>query len=113
MADMKIKKNGNKNTLDLSGELNINCAQELKNALVQTLKNADHVVLNLADVTGMDLSCLQLLCSAHKTSAKSKKSFVMNAALPDALKDAVKRTGYSGNFNCTAGTVMSCLWKGI
>ena len=59
--------------LALEGELTIGRAGELRTALINALDKVSHLQLNFEKVTDIDLSCLQLICSTHKTAAGMKK----------------------------------------
>ena len=52
----------------LTGDLTISRADEMRSALLESLKGAEHIEIDLSSVEDADLSCLQLLCSAHRTS---------------------------------------------
>ena len=56
--------------LKLDGSWTIERAQELKHALVEALKDSDHITIETEGLREVDLSALQLLCSAHRTSLR-------------------------------------------
>lgn len=114
MMNITIEKDGNKTILILSGELTIESASELKNAFVQILENTDHVFLDLKNVTEIDLSGLQLLCSAHRTSLHLKKSLGLADGYPQALSRAVEESGYLSRYSiCVQERQENCLWVEI
>lgn len=110
MADITVEKKGKKQVLVINGELTIEHAVELKKALHQSLKDGERVVLDLSKVTEMDLSSLQLLCSAHKTSVNLKKTLELRHDNTGIFKEAVTRAGYTRYSGCTMETENSCLW---
>jgi len=112
MADIKVEKKGKERVLVISGSLTIEHASEFREALIKSLEKASHVMLNMDGVTETDLSCLQLLCSAHRTFVNTKKSVEL-AEISDTLKQAVRDIGYKRNLGCMQETEKSCFWMGI
>jgi anti-anti-sigma factor len=113
MADIKVEKKGKETTLIVNGEMTITYAGALRDALIKSLENAERVILDLEDVTAVDLSCLQLLCSAHRTSVQAEKSVELKSAPLGVLKQVACEAGYSRNFGCLPKTENTCFWKGI
>ncbi|MBI4847891.1 MAG: STAS domain-containing protein [Nitrospirae bacterium] len=113
MADIKVEKREDNNIVVITGEMTIQNASALRDALIQSTECAEHVILDLKDVTEIDLSCLQLLCAAHRTSVNSQKSLKLKQDYPEILKKAVTEAGYSRYFGCKLETEKSCIWKGI
>ena len=70
---MKVTTRKGKAFLKPDGELTVARAADLKDALVKSIEKADTIEINLADASLVDLACLQLLCSAHRTAAKKGK----------------------------------------
>jgi anti-anti-sigma factor len=110
MADIKVEKKGKERLLVINGGLTIEYAAELKDALQESLKDGARVVLDLSNVTEMDLSSLQLLCSAHKTSVNLKKTLELMEDTGEVFKETVKKAGYMRYSGCTKETEKSCLW---
>jgi anti-anti-sigma factor len=113
MANIKVEKEGNKNVITVSGEMTIEHAVALKDALIQSLKNAEHLIMDLGSITDIDLSCLQLLCSTHRTSVSAQKTFELKSDYPEILKEAVREAGYPRYCGCTLETENGCLWEKI
>ncbi len=82
--------------LRLEGECTVECARELKDALLSGLEKSEKLLVNCSKVTDVDISCLQLLYSAFGTSAKMGKRLLLDADLPEQLSRLVIDTGYSG-----------------
>jgi anti-anti-sigma regulatory factor len=110
MIDCKVKKGRGKKVVNLKGDVTIVTASELRDILLDTLSTSKRVELNLEKVTDVDLSFLQLLCSAHRTSLKAEKSFFIVGSYPDVLKEAAKDAGFPLNAGCTLDCNNSCLW---
>jgi anti-anti-sigma regulatory factor len=110
MADIKVEKKGKERLLVINGGLTIEYAVELKEALQKSLKDGEHVSLDLSNVTEMDLSSLQLLCSAHKTSVNLNKTLELMQNTGEVFKETVMKAGYKRYSGCTKETEKSCLW---
>ena len=98
--------------LSLDGELTLQRADELRAALMSSLSSADHLVLNVESVTGIDLSCLQLLCAAHRSSEKLNKRLTITGERPDVFRRVVEDAGYLRHVGCVIDQGKSCLWLG-
>jgi anti-anti-sigma factor len=112
MANIKVEKKGKERVLVISGSLTIEHAAEFREALMKSLINASHMILNMDGVTETDLSCLQLLCSAHRTFVNAKKSVELGGT-SDILKQAARDAGYKRSFSCMQETEKTCFWTGI
>jgi anti-anti-sigma regulatory factor len=97
--------------LKFCGDLTIENAQELHKNLVTALHNAKQLLVNFEDVTAIDLSFVQLLCSAHRTALRSDKEMKLASQRPEALKAAVREMGFIREKGCVFDTQESCIWK--
>jgi anti-anti-sigma factor len=61
--------------LKLEGDMTIARAGELKKALLGALEKSKELEVDMEGVTGVDVSCLQVLLSARKSARAGKKSF--------------------------------------
>ncbi|HDH11209.1 MAG TPA: anti-sigma factor antagonist [Nitrospirae bacterium] len=110
MIDFKIEQSDDKRILTINGELTIQNADALQDILIHSLEYAEHLVLNLENVTDVDLSGLQLLFSACKTTMELKKDFTLNGNCPEVFKEAARDAGYSLHTGCGSGCNKMCLW---
>ncbi len=110
MFDCKVEESGDKKTLSINGELKIQDAAELQKVLIESLENTEHLDLNLEEVTGIDMSCLQLLCSAHRTMSSSNKLLTISSSYTEAVREAVNDAGYQQSKGCESDKDESCLW---
>lgn len=92
------------------GDLFIQHAAGLKETLLNALYSGDHIVLNLSGCTGMDLSCMQLICSAHLTALGMNKIIEMGAPIPDVVASAAECAGYFRDRGCPLDVNNTCLW---
>ncbi|MBF0175652.1 MAG: STAS domain-containing protein [Magnetococcales bacterium] len=96
-------------TLTLAGDLTIQHARELKEALIDAVTQSMHLNLNFKDVERVDLAGLQILCAAHRSLLGRSKTLAIVSQVPDAFKAAVKVAGYD---RCIEQEDPSGLWRG-
>ncbi|MCR4321812.1 MAG: STAS domain-containing protein [Candidatus Brocadiaceae bacterium] len=92
MLNFTVEQPGAVGALALEGELTISRAGELRAALINALDKVSHLQLNFGKVTDIDLSCLQLICSAHKTAAGMKKRLTVTGN-SETFKKAMEEAG--------------------
>ncbi|EAT14636.1 STAS domain-containing protein [Desulfuromonas acetoxidans] len=97
--------------LIVSGDLGIAIIGQLKDELLAALQAHDHVVLDMASVTAVDYSVLQLLCSANKYAQKQGKLFQLKNQCTDAFVDRAQSLGFFRDRACNeAEDSGKCLW---
>lgn len=95
--------------LILKGALTIENVAELKSAVAEALEASTGLALEVADVETADLSCLQLLCSAHRTAVRDGKSLELRNA-GDGFIAVMDAAGYGRNLGCLHPSRSDCLW---
>lgn len=90
----KLSRSSDAMILELEGECTLECAKELKAALLEGLETGQKLLVDLRKVTQVDTSCLQLLCSARGSSAKLGKQVLFGANPSEELMSFAKDTGY-------------------
>lgn len=109
---MNVTTDKDKSYLRLEGEMTIAKAAKLKDALARAIDSGKTVVIDIDRVTGVDLSFLQLLCSAHRTAAnQGKKLTISNPGLP-VYAEARKTAGFHYTKPCRHVASNGCLWVG-
>ncbi len=99
--------------LELSGEWTVGRAWELREILVEALKSGEQVTIGLEKITQADLSCLQLLCSAHRTSLFiNNNPIALGEDRSEAFIKTVIDSGYARSLGCHKDPDKGCLWKG-
>jgi anti-anti-sigma regulatory factor len=98
--------------LRLEGSWTIERAHELKSMLVAALADKDQVIIDVEGLMQADLSCLQLLCSAHRASLKVNKRLVLNDKPAEVFKKLVQEAGYERTLGCHRDPGKSCFWNG-
>jgi anti-anti-sigma regulatory factor len=95
----------------LTGNLTISRADEMKSMLLESLEGVEHIEIDLSSVEEADLACLQLLCSAHRTSKRLGKVLKLCDGASGSFKQAVRRAGYARSSGCVLDTDNQCMWK--
>ena len=104
---LKAEKKTQPAVLEVRGEATIQHCQEFKDALVAGLKEHPDLVVDCSKVTEVDISCLQLLCAAHRTYQAMK----LTLESLSSLKAVVEPSGFDRTEGCSfAADKKSCLW---
>ena len=101
---------GKLGAVTLEGVLTVARADELRMLLIKALIDSDSVQVDFGPVAEVDLSCLQLLCAAHRSAGRIKRGFSLSAAWPDRFKQTVEEAGYARLAGCRFDADHSCLW---
>lgn len=91
--EFKVKECGKEGVLNLKGDLTIARSNELRTILTNSLNSVERIILNLEDVTDVDVSCLQLIYSAYLTANNSNKHIKVNRC-SSAFTNVMKITGF-------------------
>ena len=110
MINFAVEHLDKKKIITIKGSLTIDHVNELKKILVEMKGHSDNVTVNLANVDALDASCLQLLCSAHKTYLQENKIFELSSKCSEAFNQTVSNSGYAQHKGCKLDTNGSCLW---
>lgn len=104
----KTKKDGR---VVAEGVLTVSRIAELRDELINALKKSKKVALDLQAVTEIDLSALQLFCSAHKTAINTKKYFELIDSSTGVAKNTAGLNGFLRPQGCSIDKENTCLWK--
>ncbi len=101
---------GDNGTIRLEGDLTMRNAPELKKMLIKALINSDAVTIQFGDVQDLDLSCLQLFCSAHRSALRLKKQIRFEGSPPKKLRETADAAGFLRLKGCKLDSDKSCIW---
>lgn len=110
MIGLEIDQNGAVGVLKIEGAITIESAAELKETLLKALENTDNLCLHVEAVSAVDISCFQLLCSAHRTAIRMKKGLTWAYRPHETFRKAAQAAGYAQNIICAHNINKSCLW---
>lgn len=106
----KIAGSGESGIVALEGELTAERMNELKTILIAALRAADSVLVDVRHVTGADLSCLQILCAAHRMAQQTNKNLAVRGNASGVLRQLAEEAGFTRTLGCHNEPVKSCLW---
>jgi anti-anti-sigma regulatory factor len=108
--DFEIRQTDTDGELVMSGFLTVDNAGKLRKALLDSIERYDNVGLDISKDAVLDLSFLQLLCSAHYTAVAAKKGFRLRGTASRNIVRAVYESGYLRKTGCSRDRDGSCLW---
>jgi anti-anti-sigma factor len=94
MLNFKFEKAGDFGILSFDGELTAQHADRLKEALMVSLDNAEHVVVNFEKVSEIDVDCLFLFYTTWGMLARLKKRLTLTGISPEMYKRVEEFIGY-------------------
>lgn len=97
-------------TLMVSGEVTIQNALGFRDALNEWMEKSDSLEMNLGGVAHADLTCLQLLCSAHRSMMAMKKNLTVRGELPESISKAAREAGFVKERACRGDGSHRCIW---
>ncbi|AJE02931.1 STAS domain-containing protein [Geobacter pickeringii] len=98
--------------LKLSGDMTIPWAGELRQTLLDAFDAAATVAVDVRQVASVDLSGLQLLCAAHRTSCVRGRAFRLTGERDGAFAEAVVLAGFPRHVGCARDVGKTCIWTG-
>jgi ABC-type transporter Mla MlaB component len=109
MKHQTDEENG-RQVLRLEGDLGIEQAGELRELFVRQLVNLGPLKLNLDKVETAHVTCLQILCSAHRTFWGSGRSLTLDGSLPPRFSQALDDAGFNREKGCPLDSSRTCLF---
>ncbi len=96
MIELKIKGGRSRaqlGVLTLREKLTVEYAKDLKEGLLKALENTTRLEINMENMSEIDLTCLQLLCSANRSFKAVDKEIAFAGEPPDLFKQALIEAG--------------------
>jgi len=112
MSDFRVIGPDKEGELTLAGSLTIENASVIRKKLITALMKEDALKVSIDADAAVDVSFLQLLCSAHRTASKLGKSFTLGPAASGNFLAAVESAGYFRKKGCARDREETCLWMG-
>jgi anti-anti-sigma regulatory factor len=78
----------------MEGDLTVRNVSAIQSKLLEALQNHQAAKISVQNVTAIDLSCIQLLYSAIKTSEEMKKHVDMDIQLPAEFESLLTKAGF-------------------
>ena len=112
MSDFSAGEAGRETELVLDGPLTIENASAIRKKLISMLIREDKTVVCIDSDVPVDLSFLQLLCSAHRTASNLGKSLTLRHQSSGYFPAAVENAAYNRRKGCVHDRYGTCLWAG-
>ncbi len=96
--------------MTFDGDLTLGVVGAMAEKVRATLREADQVLVLLDGVDDIDLSVLQLLCSAHRSAAAMGKVLVLDGAISRTLALKVVEAGFHRHMGCSFVNGHHCIW---
>lgn len=111
MEGVKFVPGGTEGELIMNGALTIENAAGIRNAVGEALAATDSLVLTIGENADVDVTFLQILCSAHRTSVKAKKRLDVNTSRGSIFFRVLSESGLDSRNGCSHNRDGGCLWK--
>jgi anti-anti-sigma regulatory factor len=79
--------------IQLEGAIDVSCAAELKDLLMQKLKSGSSVYVTLESATVLDVTAVQLLWAAAREAQRVGVEFEFKGQTPEAVRCALAEAG--------------------
>lgn len=79
--------------IQLEGAIDVSCAAELKDLLMQKLKSGSSVYATLESATVLDVTAVQLLWAAAREAQRVGVEFEFKGQTPEAVRCALAEAG--------------------
>lgn len=97
----------------VTGEMTVAQASELREGLLKAFEMGKGVEFSLAGVDQVDLTGLQLICSAHRTALLKGVPFTVIGADSGAVSSAAELAGMLRHTGCVQDVNQTCVWKKV
>lgn len=108
---VKITRNKGMTKAAVTGAMTIERVAELRQGLLKAFEPGKPVVVSVTGVTEVDLTGLQLLCSAHRTSSARGVGFELEGFEAGPVAAVAKLAGMLRHTGCAQDACGTCIWK--
>jgi anti-anti-sigma regulatory factor len=109
MAKVSMEDKDNAKILSAEGALSIQDVSGLRESLLEAFSSAASLRIDLSGVQSVDLACLQIFCSAHKTYSQAQKGIRIVGELKEGVLRSIASVGISPEA-CDREPHGTCLW---
>jgi anti-anti-sigma regulatory factor len=92
--------------------LTIETSAEFSRIVLEALETSRNVEIEFDPTIELDLTGMQILCSACKSAAQSGKTFSCHGPQPQALADIIASSGAERYAACKHNNKSNCIWFG-
>lgn len=109
---LTVAADGNSITVNLAGVISIENVTQLHSALIDALSASKQVVLDVGKVEAIDMTTMQIFCSACKTAAANNLAFLVKGDYPDCMKTFSSDIGAQTGIDCPHNNNVTCICFG-
>ena len=110
MADIRHTQKNGREVLTVSGILTVKHAKALRTALLEAVRKAPAVEVDVENIGDLDVTFAQLICSAHRMAADLNKQMTITGLEQERFSQLLDRFGFFRHIGCHENTRKSCLW---
>lgn len=99
-------------TINSGARLTIENAADFAKSIREALATSQRVAIEFAANVEVDVTALQILCSACKTAATEGKSLIRQGATPESLQQLITAAGAQRLGLCQHDNGNLCIWFG-
>ena len=92
--------------------LTIENSADFSRIIREALEVSDHVAVEFEPSVEIDITGVQILCSACKSAANGGKLFSYHGPQPQALADIIASSGAERHVVCKHNNDSTCIWFG-
>ncbi|MDD2309865.1 MAG: STAS domain-containing protein [Desulfuromonadaceae bacterium] len=93
-------------------QLTIETAAEFSRIVCEALEASKNVAIEFEPAVKIDITGVQVLCSACKSAAQSGATFAFHGAAPQGLADITASSGAERRAVCKHNNNSTCIWFG-
>jgi anti-anti-sigma factor len=110
---IKVENRDGKVIIFLGGDLNLTVSVEIKEAILVAESENKPIVIDLNEAESIDISCIQLLCSANRQIGSEQGQLALVIGKNKELfKNILVKSGYNPGGSCSESPCEHCLWTG-
>ena len=107
-----VEMTGTVAAVTLEGSVTIAHAAEFKELLVRVVSGATEVVVDMEKITHLDLSGIQLFCSACRSAEDGGVRLRQREMGSEVIASALDEAGFNRLETCAEQRCDTCFWKG-
>ena len=110
---IRLDTNENMIVLHVEGDVTIGIAAELKEMILSAMSAEGPLSIDLSQAKNLDISCIQLFCSANSQFERHSKRIALNPGKnKEFLNKILVGSGYNPDGGCSENPCKRCVWKG-
>jgi len=94
----------------LTGDLTLTTAAEVKELFVKALAQKKDMIFRFVNVGDIDLSFVQILCSAHHAAHENGKKLKLEGDSPGSFSRLLEESGLNVHVGCSLDGDVECPW---